>query len=94
MTDAPVRILHRDDQQGRLVVVKPGSIPVHATGRYHRHTLVEMVKEQTGLDQVFTSNRLDRLTSGIMVCSTTKEAAAQLGNDFNAGLVNLSLIHI
>ena len=92
VTDAPVRILHRDDQQGRLVVVKPGSIPVHATGRYHRHTLVEMVKEQTGLDQVFTSNRLDRLTSGIMVCSTTKEAAAQLGNDFNAGLVNKAYV--
>lgn len=92
VTDAPVRILHRDDSKGRLVVVKPGSIPVHATGRYHRNTLVEMVKEQTGLAQVFTSNRLDRLTSGIMVCSTTKEAACELGNDFNAGLVNKAYV--
>ncbi|WFD04870.1 hypothetical protein MVES1_000194 [Malassezia vespertilionis] len=92
VTDVPVRILHRDDTQGRIVVVKPGSIPVHATGRYHYHTLVEMVKQQTGLLHVYTSNRLDRLTSGIMVCSTTKAAACALGNDFNAGLVNKAYV--
>ena len=92
VTNAPVRILHRDDSQGRIVVVKPGSIPVHATGRYHHHTLVEMVKEQAKLQNLYTSNRLDRLTSGIMVCSTTKEAACELGNDFNAGLVNKAYV--
>ncbi|WFD28562.1 hypothetical protein MNAN1_003575 [Malassezia nana] len=92
VTNTPVKILHRDDACGRLVVVKPGSIPVHATGRYHHHTLVEMVKQQTQIPQVYTSNRLDRLTSGIMVCSTTKEAACELGNDFNAGLVNKAYV--
>jgi len=88
VTNAPVRILFRDDAMGRIVVVKPGSIPVHATGRYHHHTRVDMVKQQAHLSHLYTSNRLDRLTSGIMVCSTTKEAACELGNDFNAGLVN------
>ncbi|KAL4400457.1 pseudouridine synthase [Malassezia pachydermatis] len=92
VTNAPVRILYRNDDEGRIVVVKPGSIPVHATGRYHHHTLVEMVKEQAHLPHLFTSNRLDRLTSGIMVCSTTKEAACELGNDFNAGLVNKAYV--
>lgn len=92
VTNAPVRILFRDDAAGRIVVVKPGSIPVHATGRYHHHTLVEMVKEQAHLANLYTSNRLDRLTSGIMVCSTTKEAACDLGNDFNAGLVNKAYV--
>ena len=88
----PVRILHRDDEKGQLVVVKPGSVPVHATGRFRYHTLVEMVKEQAQVDKLYTSNRLDRLTSGIMICSTTKEAACSLGNDFNAGLVNKAYI--
>lgn len=92
VTNAPVRILFRDDAMGRIVVVKPGSIPVHATGRYHHHTLVEMVKQQAQLSNLYTSNRLDRLTSGIMVCSTTKEAACELGNDFNAGLVNKAYV--
>lgn len=92
VTNEPVRILFRDDVRGRIVVVKPGSIPVHATGRYHNHTLVEMVKQQTGLARLYTSNRLDRLTSGVMVCSTTKEAACELGNDFNAGLVNKAYV--
>ncbi|WFD44283.1 hypothetical protein MPSI1_002949 [Malassezia psittaci] len=51
-----------------------------------------MVKEQTGLEQLYPSNRLDRLTSGIMVFSTTKDAARDLGNDFNAGLVNKAYV--
>ena len=88
----PVRIIYRDDSLGRLVVVKPGSIPVHATGRFRYHTLVEMVKKQANVDKLYTSNRLDRLTSGVMVCTTTKEAAASLGNDFNAGLVNKAYV--
>ncbi|WFD32622.1 hypothetical protein MSPP1_003670 [Malassezia sp. CBS 17886] len=92
VTDSPVRILHRDDERGRIVVVKPGSIPVHATGRFHRQTLVEMVKEQAGVANLYPSNRLDRLTSGIMVCSTTSDAARELGNDFNAGLVNKAYV--
>ena len=88
VTDTPVKILYRDDARGRIVVVKPGSIPVHSTGRFHKQTLVEMVKAQTGVENVLPSNRLDRLTSGVMVCSTTRQAAADLGNEFNAGLVN------
>ncbi|WFD34928.1 hypothetical protein MCUN1_001774 [Malassezia cuniculi] len=92
VSDEPVRIIHRDDKKGQLVVVKPGSIPVHATGRFRYHTLVEMVKEQANIEKLYTSNRLDRLTSGVMVCSTTREAACSLGNDFNAGLVNKAYV--
>ncbi len=82
-----VRILHRDDPMGLLVVVKPGSIPVHAAGRYFKHTLLEMLKSDHGLDGVYTLNRLDRLTSGIMVLATRKDAATKLGKHFAQGTV-------
>lgn len=92
ITSDPVRILHRDDSSGRLVVVKPGSVPVHPAGRYNRHSLLELIKSDYGIDKVFTANRLDRLTSGIMVASTSTEAAKQLGRDFDSGRVRKAYV--
>lgn len=92
ITDEPVKILHRDDAKGMLVIVKPGSIPVHAAGRYLRHTLVGILESEHGVERVYTTNRLDRLTSGVMVCSTKKETASKLGAQFAAGLVNKAYV--
>ncbi len=64
--------------------MKPGSIPVHAAGRYLRHTLTDLLRTEHGIQMVYTTNRLDRLTSGIMVCSTKKETASRLGAQFAA----------
>lgn len=87
VTAAPIHILYRNDDEGRLVVVKPGSIPVHSAGRYHHSTLIEMLRHQLGLPKVYTANRLDRLTSGVMVLSTTPQAAKELANDFKQSRV-------
>lgn len=92
VTDEPIKIIHRDDDEGILVIVKPGSIPVHAAGRYLRHTLVGLLQSEHGVDMVYTTNRLDRLTSGIMVCSTKKETASRLGAQFAAGQVNKAYV--
>lgn len=87
VTAEPIRIVHRDDKQGRLVVVKPGSVPVHSVGRYHHNTLLEMLQHETGLPKIYTSNRLDRLTSGVMVLSTTPAAAREITQQFRSGSV-------
>ena len=92
VTDEPIKILHRDDEKGILVIVKPGSIPVHAAGRYLRHTLTELLQSEHGIERLYTVNRLDRLTSGIMVCSTKKETASRIGSLFHAGLVNKAYV--
>lgn len=92
ITDEPVKIIYRDDEAGMLVIVKPGSIPVHAAGRYLRHTLVGLLENEHGIERVYTTNRLDRLTSGVMVCSTKKETASKLGGQFAAGLVNKAYV--
>ncbi|GAA5974405.1 hypothetical protein JCM11641_005264 [Rhodosporidiobolus odoratus] len=62
-----------------LVVEKPGSMPVHPTGRYNFNTLLEILKWDYGLPLVHTSNRLDRLTSGVMVCALTVKKSKELG---------------
>lgn len=87
VTAEPIRILYRNDQEGRLVVVKPGSIPVHSAGRYHHSTLIEMLRHQLGFPKVYTANRLDRLTSGVMVLSTTPQSAKLLARDFKESKV-------
>ncbi|EPQ31991.1 uncharacterized protein PFL1_00189 [Pseudozyma flocculosa PF-1] len=92
VTDEPIRILHRDDDAGILVIVKPGSIPVHAAGRYYKHTLTELLKSEHGIPRIYTVNRLDRLTSGIMVCATKKETATRISAQFHSGFVNKAYV--
>ncbi|GAA6054953.1 hypothetical protein JCM3770_004067 [Rhodotorula araucariae] len=79
----PIKILYDGRLPGNdgetLVVEKPGSMPVHPTGRYNFNTLLEILKYDYNLPLVHTSNRLDRLTSGVMVCALTVEASKKLG---------------
>ncbi|GAA5925021.1 hypothetical protein JCM3775_006344 [Rhodotorula graminis] len=79
----PVRIIYDGRLPGNdgetLVVEKPGSMPVHPTGRYNFNTLLEILKHDYGLPLVHTSNRLDRLTSGVMICALTVAGSKKLG---------------
>ncbi|BGP12169.1 hypothetical protein JCM10213v2_000080 [Rhodosporidiobolus nylandii] len=79
----PIKIIYDGRLPGNdgetLVVEKPGSMPVHPTGRYNFNTLLEILKYDYDLPLVHTSNRLDRLTSGVMVCALTVDASKKLG---------------
>ncbi|GJN91944.1 hypothetical protein Rhopal_004972-T1 [Rhodotorula paludigena] len=70
----PIKIIYDGRLPGNdgetLVVEKPGSMPVHPTGRYNFNTLLEILKYDYDLPLVHTSNRLDRLTSGVMDSKT------------------------
>lgn len=61
-----------------LVVNKPGSVPVHPSGRYRFNTLVEILKADLGLSHVSVINRLDRLTSGIVLMGLNAEKGEEL----------------
>jgi 23S rRNA-/tRNA-specific pseudouridylate synthase len=79
---------------------------VHASGRYYRNTLVEILKNDFGYDKVYSTstvfsikksfqldqkclavNRLDRLTSGLLIIPLTTERARTLTDEFMAGTV-------
>ncbi|EAU91801.1 tRNA-pseudouridine synthase [Coprinopsis cinerea okayama7 len=87
VTDTPVRILHRDDEREFIVVDKPGSIPVHASGRYYKNTLIEILVHDFGIKKCYPANRLDRLTSGLMIMPLSPERARTLTEEFTAGTV-------
>ncbi|KAI5478778.1 drap deaminase [Pseudohyphozyma bogoriensis] len=79
----PIKIIYDGRLPGNdgqtFVVEKPGSMPIHSTGRYHFNTLLSILKYDYDLPLVHTSNRLDRLTSGVMVCALTVEKSKNLG---------------
>ncbi len=82
--------LYSDDQL--LVLDKPAGLPIHPTARYHHGTLVSQLKER-GLE-AFPAHRLDRETSGIVVCGRTLEASQRLMEAFSGGQVKKQYLAI
>lgn len=71
-----------------IVFNKPAGLPIHPTARYHHNTLVEQVKKKYGADfRADPAHRLDRETSGLVVCGRTLEACQRLMRCFHDGLV-------
>ncbi|TXT13504.1 hypothetical protein VHUM_00871 [Vanrija humicola] len=86
VSNDPVLVLHVDKEREFIVISKPGSLPVHAAGRYFKHTLLEILKADHGI-KAYSVNRLDRLTSGLMILATSGKAAARLADEFMEGKV-------
>ena len=83
--DTSIGVLYRDE---RLVVVdKPSGLMVHRTNiSRDRIFLSELLRDQLG-QRVWMVHRLDRATSGVLLCALDVEAAAELGKQFMAGTV-------
>ncbi|KAG2347351.1 pseudouridine synthase [Suillus weaverae] len=92
VTSTPVKIVLHDNERDFLVVDKPGSIPVHASGRYYRHSLVEILRNEFGFPKIYTINRLDRLTSGLMIVPLNSDLARSLSGEFVNGLIRKEYI--
>ncbi|KAH6910406.1 tRNA-pseudouridine synthase [Coprinopsis sp. MPI-PUGE-AT-0042] len=92
VTSTPVRILHTDAEREFIVVDKPGSIPVHASGRYYKNTLIEILVNDFGIPKCYPANRLDRLTSGLMIIPTSPARARELTDEFTKGTVKKEYI--
>lgn len=85
-------IIYENKERGWLVVSKPGSMPVHAAGRYRKNTLLEILQDEYKMSSLYCCNRLDRLTSGVMVIGTRKTAGQQLGAAFMRGVIKKEYI--
>ena len=88
------------------------SQPVHAAGRYFRHTLVEILKSEFGYEKIYSRftrlilpltlntkpvplpavNRLDRLTSGLMILGLSNKTASELSAEFRDGNIKKEYI--
>ncbi len=82
--DTRYDVLHEDEHV--LAVSKSGNLPVHAGGRYIRHTLVSTLARdgRAGLRLV---HRLDRETSGVVLLAKSADVARRLETQFRSGVV-------
>jgi 23S rRNA pseudouridine1911/1915/1917 synthase len=79
-TPTDLRVLFEDDWL--VVLDKPAGLPLHPTARYHKGTLVSLLRERPGHASAEPAHRLDRETSGLVVCGRTPEACRVLGRAF------------
>ena len=78
-----------------IVFDKPAGLPIHPTARYHHATFVEQCKVRYGPDfPVHPAHRLDRETSGLLVCARTPLASRRLSDAFARGLVQKEYLAI
>jgi 23S rRNA pseudouridine1911/1915/1917 synthase len=78
-----VPVLYEDDHL--LAVDKPALLPVHPTARYHRNTLIVVLKAQRPEhDFLSLGHRLDRETSGVMLVSKTRACDRALKKQLEA----------
>jgi len=68
------------ENENMIVVEKPSSIPTHPTGRYRHNTLLFLLAHFHNKLNLFPINRLDKLTSGIMILAKNSSTAAQLSS--------------
>ncbi|KAJ7496592.1 pseudouridine synthase [Mycena latifolia] len=87
VTSTPIKILYHDVERDFIVVDKPGSIPIHGTGRYFQNTLIEILKKEFGFT-TYPVNRLDRLTSGLMILPLTSKCAGTMAKEFEKNTVH------
>jgi 23S rRNA pseudouridine1911/1915/1917 synthase len=73
-------VLFEDDEL--YVVDKPSGLPVHPTARFFRNTLTWLLRQRYGDGRPLLVHRLDRETSGVLVCAKTKDSERCLKRQF------------
>lgn len=78
-------VVHRDE---RLVVVdKPAFLSTVPRGRHVRQSLVVRLRDELGLPELTPMHRLDRVTSGLVLCATEQRWRAAYQSMFAGGTV-------
>ncbi len=65
-----------------LAIDKPAGLPVHPSATYHKNTLTFLLRQRFGDRPPQIAHRLDRETSGLLLCGRTREAERALKLDF------------
>lgn len=77
--------LHFDvvyEDEALVALDKPSGLPVHPSATYHKNTLTALLRARFGDDAPRIAHRLDRETSGLLVCGRTRAAERALKIDF------------
>jgi 23S rRNA pseudouridine1911/1915/1917 synthase len=88
-------VLHEDAEL--LIVDKPAGLPMHPTATYHKHTLSYLLRQRYPSEVCFTpriAHRLDRETSGAVLCGKSLAAERALKRAFELHRVQKSYLAI
>lgn len=77
--DRGIRILWEEGEV--MAVYKPGNLPMHENGAYRNNTFAKLLDSVRGPDWSAV-HRLDRETSGIVLCGSTHRTRQKLAEDF------------
>ncbi len=89
-----IQVLHEDDEF--IILSKPAPLPVHASGRFNRNTLRNILNIVWFPCRPHIVHRLDANTSGVMVLCKRKRVASIIQKQFENRLVTktyLAKIH-
>jgi 23S rRNA pseudouridine1911/1915/1917 synthase len=70
-----IRMIWR--QGGVMAIYKPANLPMHENGRYRKNTFAAVLMEQFGPEWAAV-HRLDKETSGIVICAGTNPLRSRL----------------
>lgn len=77
-----------------LIVNKPPDLAIHPTARYLYRTLTQWLKQEYPSQTPHPCHRLDRETSGIVVCARSKTAQSHLKSAFALGTIEKTYLAI
>ncbi len=82
------------DDEAMVVIDKPPGLPVHPSASYHRNTLTFLLRERYPEGPPQMAHRLDRETSGVLVCARTLEDERLLKKAFERRQVEKTYVAI
>lgn len=89
--DRGIRMLWQ--KAGVAAVFKPGNLPMHENGPYRNNTFAAILAAEIGPEWA-ACHRLDRETSGIVLCGATAAIRAVLAEDFSRRLIHKEYLAI
>jgi RluA family pseudouridine synthase len=81
------------EQEGIIAMYKPSNLPMHEGGAYRKNTFSEVVQEKFG-QGLAAVHRLDRETSGIVICAYDKDLRNDLSLYFRERQVKKTYLAI
>ena len=79
-TPIDFEVLYEDE--ALMAIDKPSGLPVHPSATYHKNTLTYRLRERFGSDAPHIAHRLDRETSGLILCAKHIDAERTLKTSF------------
>jgi 23S rRNA pseudouridine1911/1915/1917 synthase len=89
--DTNIKLLYEDE--GVLAIFKPGYLPMHENGPWKKNTFAYLIQQEFGEDCAAV-HRLDRETSGIVLCSRDYGIRKNLSNQWVQGEVEKEYLAI